>query len=359
MKRVGFKALIVLLNISIILGIIKIINSTKIKKIEQIEYMDINMSQNPINNNIVNNSYFNIDSSGKNASNTTEGLNKALKYCSDANIKYVKLEKGKYLINSMINIPSNICINLNSSTIIMQDNNKNSYKILNISNQENIEIKNGFLKGDRLGHEYIGESTHEWGMGIYIEGGINIEIENISISEMTGDGIYVTSGYRNSKNIRIKNSLLYNNRRQGIGIISGEEIEICNNEIYKIEGTNPQSGIDLEANYETQKIDKVNIYNNKFYNFANNIAILLHNQIYNVIITNNLIYGNINIYETKEKTEIVGNQLINGAINAGSNSENNSRIVNNLDILNNTFENYEILYNENVNNIKIEGNKEN
>lgn len=304
---------------------------------------------------IINNEYFNINKDGTNASETTSGINKALKYCQNKNIKNIRLQNGRYLINNSINMPSNINLNLDSSVIIMKENNETHYNLFKISNKENVEIKNGILQGDREKHDYSEDSTHEWGMGIRVAGSNNINIENLEIFGMTGDGIYITNGNSNSNTIKIKNCLIYNNRRQGISIISGEKIEICYNEIYKIKGTNPQSGVDLEANNELQKIDQVDIHNNNFYDFGLDVAIKLHSQIYNVKIRENTICGGIDIDETKEKTEIISNKLIDGLINIGRDS---SRIVNNVEILNNTLENYKILHNDKVNNIKIEGNKE-
>ena len=184
---------------------------------------------------------------------------------------------------------------------------------------------------------------------------IQINIENLEIHEMTGDGIYITNGHNNSNKVKIKNCLIYNNRRQGISIISGEKIEIYYNEIYRIKGTNPQSGIDLEANNELQKIDQVDIHSNKFYDFGLDVAIKLHSQIYNVKIRENVIYGGIDVDETKENTEIIHNKLIDGVINVGRDS---SRVVNNVKILNNILQNYEILHSEIVNNMVINGNKD-
>ena len=239
----------------------------------------------------------------------------------------------------------------------MQENGETGYEILEINNSENINISNGKIVGDKNNHDYSIDSTHEWGMGIKILGSTNINIENLEILEMTGDGIYISTGNDNSESISIKNCVIKENRRQGISIISGEKINISDNEIYNIEGTNPQSGIDLEANNKNQKIDQIDIFHNKIYNSASKSAFILHNQIYNVKIRDNILNGNIYIYETKEKTEILNNKLIDGKINAGSTNENSTKIVNNLDILNNELNNYEIEYNDKVNNINIDGNQ--
>lgn len=327
--------------------------------IETASQIMVQQYENPINleTGEINNNYFNINSIGKQEENTTEGINNALKYCSRNNIKNIKFEKGEYLINDSINIPSNINVNLNSSNIVYKTNNKTGYALLKIINKENVVISNGKLIGDRDSHDYIGNSTHEWGMGIIIQGSHNVKIENLSIYYMTGDGIYISKGNNNSNNINIKNSLIYGNRRQGISIISGENVEICYNEIFNIDGTSPKSGIDMEANKSTEKIDNIYIHNNKFYNFGNLVAIMLYSQIYNVKISQNIIYGNINIYETRGKTEITDNELHEGNIRADMYQEGSSKTVNELEIINNNMSDYDILYNSNVKNIKIEGNE--
>ena len=306
----------------------------------------------------INNEYFNINSQGESEENTTNGLNNALKYCNENNIKNIKLEKGEYLINNSINIPSNINIDLNSSNIIFKPNDKVAYSIFNIIDKQNIKIRNGKLIGDRFEHDYVGNSTHEWGRGIGIGGSENLEFDNLSIYNMTGDGIYIIEDKNNSNNIKIKNSTIYMNRRQGISIISGENIEVSYCEIFNINGTNPQAGIDMEPNKTTEKIDNINIHNNKFYNFGNSVAIMMHSQIYSVEISKNVIYGNINIYETREKTEINDNELHDGTIKADFYKEGSSKIINELEIINNKMSNYYIKYNGNVKKIKIEGNEE-
>ena len=282
-----------------------------------------------------------------------------LEYSKDNNINYIKFQKGTYLVNNSVKINSNMEIDLNSSTITMQPNDKTGYTILTISNKENVKIKNGNLIGDKDVHDYVGTSTHQWGMGIYILGAKNIEIENMNISMMTGDGIYISNSNDNSNNIKIKNSLIHDNRRQGISIISGENILIDCNEIYNIDGIPPQAGIDLEANNSKQKIDNIYIRNNKFYNFKDNIAILIFYQIYNVEISNNIIEGDINIYETKMKTDIINNKLFNGNIGISYDKPDNPKVINEINIKDNQYKNYELLYNEDkVNTIIIEDNEE-
>lgn len=48
----------------------------------------------------INNAFLNIDSNGKDASKTTEGINEAINYAHN-NISYIKLEKGTYAIDGI------------------------------------------------------------------------------------------------------------------------------------------------------------------------------------------------------------------------------------------------------------------
>lgn len=325
-----------------------------------IDKFNIKMYDEPINleDGTINNRYFNISENNENAETTTIGINNALAYCNRNNIKNVKFKTGRYMIDDSINVPSNLDIDFNSSTITLKANDKTGYSMINIENQENIRLKNGMIIGDKDLHNYVGGSTHEWGMGVFVKGSENVEIDNLVVSNMTGDGIYIIKGEKDTRNILIKNSLLYSNRRQGISIISAEKVEICYNEIYKIEGTSPQSGIDLEANKEDEKINQIFIHHNKFYNFRTKVAIMLHSNVYNVKISNNTITGNIMIYETREKAEIIENRLLDGRIDAISNAIDSDKVINELYIFNNMLHNYKILYDERVNKITIEGNYE-
>lgn len=198
MKR---KKIILLLLIILIICFIFIANA--VFKNNRVIGTSLEVYGQPINEStgIINNSYFNINSEGKNAKETTEGINKAIKYASDRGIKYIKLERGTYLINGIgqfyenkgIQLQSNISLDLNGSTIIHEKNNNERYSAITIFECENITICNGVIIGDKEQHEYSGtNSTHEFGYGIEIRGGRNIEINNVEISDFTGDGIIVS-----------------------------------------------------------------------------------------------------------------------------------------------------------------------
>lgn len=114
---------------------------------------------------IVNNKYFNINSNGENAQKTTYGINKALKYAQNNNIKNVKLEFGKYQVIGYNNshyrgltMQSNINLDLNGSTIIQEPNDKYVYANISMYGIENANITNGIIIGDTDKHIYNQEN---------------------------------------------------------------------------------------------------------------------------------------------------------------------------------------------------------
>lgn len=279
----------------------------------------------PINlaNGMINNDFFNINSNA-----TARGINDALEYAYKNNIQYVCLEKGIYEINESIHLISNIHLDLNGSTIEYIPNSNKTYSLLRIENQDNVIISNGFLKGDRYEHDYSQDnSTHEWGLGIRITSSTNIEIFNLNISEMTGDGIYISQNSSNreklinSENIKIHDCMIHDNRRQGITIISGENIDIYSNEIFDINGVNPKSAICIESNYDYEKSDNINIYDNKFYNLNGNYSIYYYRNLYNSNIYNNEISGKLFIHDVKGLIKIHDNIMNNANISCGITEE--------------------------------------
>src|SRR5699024_2780283 len=108
-----------------------------------------------------------------------------------------------YINYKGINISSNKHIVFQeNSQLIMLENDKSNYQLLKIENSNNIRIVNAKLIGDRFNHL---SNTGEWGMGIKIDGGENIIIDNANIENCWGDGIYINRGKVNSKSVKITN----------------------------------------------------------------------------------------------------------------------------------------------------------
>ena len=240
---------------------------------------------------------------------------------------YLKLEKGIYLIDGIGNIyqekgiiiSSNITFDLNSSTLKHVKNDQIRYTVISVYNVQNVTIMNGIIEGDKVEHNYNNiNSTHEWGYAIEVCSSKNIKLTNLEIKNTTGDGIIITQqngeNTRECEEILIENCNIHECRRQGISIICGKNIKIRENEIHDIEGTNPQSAIDLEPNNNEEEINNIEIYDNKLYNLGGSFAICMRKNINQIKITNNEINGNISIRNSNDYVYIANNEFDNGQI---------------------------------------------
>ena len=320
------KIIAIILIIVFIILFLFITNFSQIKKIafeaKKMIYEDLlNQEIIDLTTGEINNNFFNIDDTGK--QECTEGINEAIQYAKRNNIEYIKLKNGNYLINGDkifgenkgILLESNMTVDLNKSTIIQKDSKETHYSIFDIDGKQNVRLINGTIQGERYTHDYQTiQSTHQWGMGIEIKDSSNIEISNLNIKSTTGDAIYISE---KAENVDINNCRIEDCRRQGISIIEGKNINIYQNEIFNIQGQTPQSGIDLESNFDTQLIDNVNIYENRFYSFGNNIAIQLYRYINNVSIRDNIIYGRLICYNVNENLDIIQNNIYDGRYRDG------------------------------------------
>ena len=195
-------------------------------------------------------------------------------YVDDGSVDYTKyIQKGidensnvlmpnfPILINDgglSIRSNSNIAFQ-DKSSIILKSSSKGSYALLNVSNVENVIIKNPVIVGDRDSH--IGK-TGEWGMGIQISESQNIRIISAIISNCWGDGIYIgSSTSQKNDHIEINSVKIDNCRRNGISITHGSNIEILNAVISNTNGVAPMAGIDIEPNNGMAAIDNIKIIN--------------------------------------------------------------------------------------------------
>lgn len=176
----------------------------------------------------------------------TAMINKAI-----ANSKKVNLTSGIYHINAVTTIKMLSDRELNfypGAVFKVIANDSTLYYVINISQCHNVIINNPKIIGDRAGHH---GNTGEWGHGINIINSTNIRVDSPDISECWGDGIYIgidyfTAGLPQTENVIINNPVINHCRRNGISLCSGKNITINNPVIADINGTAPQSGIDIE-----------------------------------------------------------------------------------------------------------------
>lgn len=190
--------------------------------------------------------------------------------------RIVLLPDFPVLINKKgIEISSNsIIIFRENSELIMSPNAEKMYTILNVLKKENIIIYNPALNGDRGQH--LGNDG-EWGMGININGSRKVSIYNPYIKNNWGDGIYI--GIREggeNHNITISGGLLDYNRRNGISVISANNLKIENVTISNTFGTLPMAGIDIEPNDMHSNLENLIFENIKIINSLSGFQISLN-----------------------------------------------------------------------------------
>ena len=99
--------------------------------------------------------------------------------------------------------------------------------------------------------------THaEWRHVLNINSSVNIKVYGLTLAESGGDGIYLGSarvGWPN-RDIHIKDVVCDRNYRQGISVISAENLLIENTVLRGTAGTPPAAGIDFEPNYSTERL---------------------------------------------------------------------------------------------------------
>jgi len=110
----------------------------------------------------------------------------------------------------------------------------------------------------------------EWRMGLRILGARNVLVEGVRIESSGGDGIYI-SGTGNlawSEDVTIRNVVCDDHHRQGISVISAENLLIENCVLSNTRGTAPESGIDFEPNEPHQRLKNCVVRNSQFFDNA-------------------------------------------------------------------------------------------
>ena len=217
---------------------------------------------------VIDNGFWGISSSRQNSRATTDGINHALAAAKAQGYTHIKLAPGEYQVQCTGNnrwviptdgilVPSGITLDLTDTKIYLEPNDYICYGVIQLYRVSDVTIIGGHLVGDRYEHDFTNQQsrTHEYGHGINIQGSSNITIKDMKIEGMTGDAIILTANGSNSfqenreqscRNVLIDNCRLYDCRRQGISVVNAVDVEIRNNVIYNIHGTNPQFGIDVE-----------------------------------------------------------------------------------------------------------------
>lgn len=198
---------------------------------------------------------------GDGVTDDTKALQRAIDQAS-AVYGVVEIPDGIYIVDAEVGVrlKSDVVLKLSGSAIIKaRPNNVAHYSILKLENISNVEIIGGVLLGEKDNHQ---GTSGEWGMGMSLVAVKNIVIKNVVSKNNWGDGFYISG---DSNNIKFCSVVANGNRRQGMSIVSGENILVIDSSFINTSGTPPQAGIDIEPN-ENQMVRNVKILNSKFLN---------------------------------------------------------------------------------------------
>lgn len=169
---------------------------------------------------------------------------------------------------SLFRLDSKTTLNVRD-TIYTNPNNRPYYRVIDVINKEEIQINGGVLVGDVEQHIFDGNTSHQWGFGVNIEGSSNISVNGTTSMLFTGDGFYVGGekeeklgdNEKGCKYITFKNIRSLFNRRQGMSITGATDHLYVYDSEFSYTGakklTMPGAGVDFEVNYDTQRMADV------------------------------------------------------------------------------------------------------
>lgn len=189
---------------------------------------------------------------GDGITDDTDAINTALEHSNVLNMNAKTYLVSANQETAIAIAAHNKVINGNGATIKIKPVTGEYYHVIDV--RGSTTISNLTIIGERDDH--IGTSG-EWGHGISISKCDRVHIENVTVKNCWGDGIYLGSDNTEThetgcNNVTINNCLIDNNRRNGISIIDCDNFIIDGCTISNTHGTNPQIGINIERNSDNQ-----------------------------------------------------------------------------------------------------------
>jgi hypothetical protein len=89
--------------------------------------------------------------------------------------------------------------------------------------------------------------------GLQFIGCRSITVQDVTIAEVGGDGIYLS----NVSNVSVRRSAIRGGYRNGISVISGDKLLFEDVDIHDVNGTSPRSGVDIEPNKPLDELSTV------------------------------------------------------------------------------------------------------
>jgi hypothetical protein len=163
---------------------------------------------------------------------------------------------GDY-VTGKLEIPKNTVLLLDAGAILRDSGKLGPYdRFINIL-ADNVYISGRGAKVLSNRNSYQGgEQRH----GVFIFGASNVVIEGLDSSGSSGDGFYI-GGPRGkpAQHVVLEDCSAGYNRRQGLSITSGRDINVVNCVFSHTKGTAPQFGVDIEPNYPTNQLNGIRL----------------------------------------------------------------------------------------------------
>lgn len=175
----------------------------------------------------------------------------------------IPARKAPYQISSTLRMSSNQTLILKPGAVLEAAPDKfhgKNDEFLSLENLENVKII-GYGSEIRMRKKDYQDKTRysrsEHRHGITIRDCKNVEVSGVVVRATGGDGLYVgtrkkVNGY--CSDITVRDSVFDDNHRQGISIISVENLLVERCIFSNTSGTAPEAGIDFEPNNPTQRL---------------------------------------------------------------------------------------------------------
>lgn len=168
----------------------------------------------------------------------------------------IHIPAGDY-VTGQLTIPKNTVLLLDPGVILRDSGKLGSHdRLINILN-DNVYIRGrgAEVVADRRSYPG-GEQRH----GVFIFGASNVVIDGLISNGNSGDGFYIGGpAGKPARHIVLENCKADNNRRDGLSITSGRDINVVNCVFSHSHGTAPQFGVDVEPNLPKDPLDGIRL----------------------------------------------------------------------------------------------------
>jgi len=205
---------------------------------------------------------------GDGVTDDTEAIQKAVNAVPGTGGK-VFIPAGTYMVEALqsVRLKSRVTLLMAKGAVLKAiPNGAEHYAVLTIENVSDVTVVGGVIQGERRRH--IGNKG-QWGTGIQISGAKDITIQGTAAIDCWGDGFYIgTETFTGTlkgetmkvpENVRLIDVRADNNRRQGISLIAGRNIEIIRPLLTNTKGIEPSAGLDIEPNDKTDLVENITV----------------------------------------------------------------------------------------------------